>query len=139
MHSSLVKYSTPVLVSVAAKKPDQKSKKDHNLPPLEKGIKDSSLRIEDILNQIIPPKEFVDENGQLKVQTVLSTPAKTIEISTLKNELERKLQQNQARETGICPIREELYDQCFDELIRQITIDCKQRGILLVNVIIHSF
>ena len=25
----------------------------------------------------------------------------------------------QARETGICPVREELYSQCFDELIRQ--------------------
>ena len=39
-----------------------------------------------------------------------------------------------AKETGICPIREDLYDQCFDELIRQITIDCKQRGLLLVKV-----
>lgn len=26
----------------------------------------------------------------------------------------------QARETGICPVREELYAQCFDELIRQV-------------------
>ena len=39
-----------------------------------------------------------------------------------------------ARETGICPIREELYAQCFDELIRQITIDCAERGFLLVRV-----
>ena len=44
------------------------------------------------------------------------------------------MQQRQARETGICPIREELYSQCFDELIRQITINCAERGLLLVRV-----
>ena len=40
----------------------------------------------------------------------------------------------QARETGICPIREELYGQAFDELIRQVTLNCAERGILLVQV-----
>merc|ERR1712182_46563 len=39
-----------------------------------------------------------------------------------------------ARETGICPVREELYAQCFDELIRQITINCAERGLLLLRV-----
>ncbi len=34
--------------------------------------------------------------------------------------MDRKLQQRQARETGICPVREELYSQTFDELIRQV-------------------
>ena len=38
------------------------------------------------------------------------------------------------RETGICPIREELYSQAFDELIRQVTINCAERGFLLVRV-----
>ena len=52
----------------------------------------------------------------------------------LQAELENKLQERQARETGICPIREELYAQCFDELIRQITINCAERGFLLVRV-----
>ncbi|XP_010284872.1 PREDICTED: axonemal dynein light intermediate polypeptide 1, partial [Phaethon lepturus] len=40
----------------------------------------------------------------------------------------------QARETGICPVRRELYAQCFDELIRQITINCAERGLLLLRV-----
>jgi dynein light intermediate chain len=39
-----------------------------------------------------------------------------------------------ARETGICNIREELYSECFDELIRQITINCLQRGELLNHI-----
>ena len=44
------------------------------------------------------------------------------------------MQERQARETGICPIREELYSQGFDELIRQTTINCAERGFLLVRV-----
>lgn len=40
----------------------------------------------------------------------------------------------QARETGICPIREELYKQCFDEVIRQVAVNCSERGMLLLNI-----
>jgi dynein light intermediate chain len=39
-----------------------------------------------------------------------------------------------ARETGICPVREQLYNECFDELIRQVTINCLERGILLMRI-----
>lgn len=39
-----------------------------------------------------------------------------------------------AKETGICNVREELYSQCMDELIRQITINCLQRGELLNHI-----
>ena len=52
----------------------------------------------------------------------------------LQDDLDKRLQEKQARETGICPIREELFAQCFDELIRQITIQCAERGFLLVRV-----
>jgi dynein light intermediate chain len=68
------------------------------------------------------------------VQTVLSTPATKIEVIQLHEELDKRLIHRQAREIGLCPIREELFDQCFDEIIRQITIDCRQRGLLLVRV-----
>ena len=52
------------------------------------------------------------------MQTVLSTPATRIEVVQLQEELDKRLHQRQARDTGICPIREELFEQCFDELIR---------------------
>jgi dynein light intermediate chain len=42
--------------------------------------------------------------------------------------------ERQARDSGICPVREELYSQGFDELIRHITIDCPERGLLLMRV-----
>lgn len=48
--------------------------------------------------------------------------------------MDSRLKNRKARETGICAIREELYAQCFDELIRQITIELSYRGLLLVRV-----
>ena len=52
----------------------------------------------------------------------------------LQEQLVQKLEQRQARETGICQVRRELYAQCFDELIRQCTINCVERGLLLLRV-----
>ena len=85
------------------------------------------------MNSILPPREWT-EDGQLWVQYVSSTPATRLDVINLQEQLDRKLQQRQARETGICPVREELYAQCFDELIRQITINCAERGLLLLRV-----
>lgn len=48
--------------------------------------------------------------------------------------LDDRLTERQARESGICPIRQELFSQCYDELIRQVTIDCPERGLLLMRV-----
>ena len=55
-------------------------------------------------------------------------------MARLREMLDQKLMERQARESGICPVREELFSQCFDELIRQITINCAERGFLLVRV-----
>ncbi len=71
--SSLVKYSTPVLVSGGAKtNQNKKTKKEEELH-----------HTEDILGQILPPKEHRTDNGQLWIQTVLSTPATKIEVIQL--------------------------------------------------------
>ena len=75
-----------------------------------------------------------DETGQLWIQKVSSTPATRLDVINLQEQLDHILQKRQARETGICPVRRELYSQCFDELIRQVTISCQQRGLLLLRV-----
>lgn len=59
-------------------------------------------------------REWTDD-GQLWVQYVSSTPATRLDVTNLQEQLDQKLQQRQARETGICPVREELYSQCFGE------------------------
>ena len=127
---SLVKYGTAVLVSAStAGKKGAKGKKAP-LAPLEKT---GTTRNEDYLNSILPPREYT-ANGSLWVKYVSPEPASSIDVINLQSALDQKLQQKMARETGICPIREELFSQCFDELIRQITIKCAERGFLLVRV-----
>ena len=125
-HDSLVKYHSPVVVTTARAAP-KKGKKGPATP--EK----ASTQTEDILNSILPPREWT-EDGTLWVQYVSSTPATRLDVVNLQESLDRKLQQRQARETGICPVREELYAQCFDEVIRQVTINCAERGLLLLRV-----
>lgn len=44
---------------------------------------------------------------------VSSVPATRQDVTNLQELLDARLQQTQARETGICPVRRELYKQCF--------------------------
>ena len=101
----------------------------------EKGTKSEyeDYSVKDALNKILPPKKIF-KNEQLWVQYVSCTPVTKAEVLNLQEGLDRRLQTQQARETGICPIREELYNECFDELIRQVTINCLERGILLMRI-----
>eukprot|EP00164_Ancoracysta_twista_P002050 GFYU01002701.1.p1 GENE.GFYU01002701.1~~GFYU01002701.1.p1 ORF type:complete len:247 (+),score=91.94 GFYU01002701.1:113-853(+) len=135
--NSLVKYDSPILVNSGKDKKKgldkkgAKQKSGKQLPPVEKT--GQITQTEDILNSILPPREW-NEDGQLWVQYVSSTPATRLDVINLQEQLDQRLQQRQARETGLCPVREELYSQCFDELIRQVTINCAERGLLLLRV-----
>merc|ERR1712072_1288275 len=129
--NSLVKYDNPVLVNSARPNKVKAAKQKGKLPPVDS--KQAPTQTEDILNSILPPREWT-EDGQLWVQFVSSTPATRLDVINLQEDLDKKLQQRQERETGICPVREELYAQCFDELIRQVTINCAERGLLLLRV-----
>ena len=128
---SLVKYAKPIIVSTASRRVKTQNK-DPSKPTLEGDL--GSTNAEDILNSILPPLEYTKGKQQLYIESVLSTPATKNDVVDLQKELDKRLQTRQARETGICPIREELYAQTFDELIRQITINCSHRGLLLVRV-----
>lgn len=102
--ASLVKYHTPILVSISQGKGKKGAKKAV--------IERQTTQTEDILNSILPPREWT-EDGQLWIQYVSSTPATRLDVVNLQEQLDHQLQSRQARETGICPVREELYSQCF--------------------------
>lgn len=154
--ASLVKYDNPVLVSRNTEKKSPRARplkasqaqvssagngvstspvppppRSGKLPPMSADL--NKNQTEEILNAILPPREWT-ENGQLWIQQVSSTPATRLDVVNLQEQLDMRLQQRQARETGICPVRRELYSQCFDELIRQVTINCAERGLLLLRV-----
>ena len=60
--------------------------------------------------------------------------ASRVDVARLREMLDQKLMERQARETGICPVREELFSQCFDEIIRQVTLSEPERGLLLLRI-----
>lgn len=155
--SSLVKYDTPFLVSSTVSNKKTLEDLEQNEEKAEeylrniifssgsgdqraKEIRDYSVR--DALNKILPPKKITEQTkdeklknfSQTWVKYVSCSPVTKNEVVGLQEGLDRKLQTKQARETGICPIREQLYDECFDELIRQITLNCLERGILLKRI-----
>ncbi|XP_060897870.1 axonemal dynein light intermediate polypeptide 1-like [Labrus mixtus] len=126
---SLLKYNNPVLIS---KSTDRKSPKGRPLkmspqqvgeqstpvppPPKSKPTSTDTTKQEDeeILNAILPPREWTD-GTQLWVQRVSSAPCTRTDVIHLGELLDTKLHQRQARQTGICPVRRELYSQCFGE------------------------
>lgn len=55
-------------------------------------------------------------------------------MKSLEKSLDEQLKSFGAMEIGLCPIRRQFYDQCFDELVRQVTIECAERGILLHRI-----
>ncbi|ESN93509.1 hypothetical protein HELRODRAFT_157857 [Helobdella robusta] len=155
MGDTLVRYDNPISISKnnleTNKKIEKKSQKRSSNSPLFDSLvtspspsptsggrnnvpDDSSIqKTQDILNAMLPPREWI-ANEQQWIQHVSSTPATRSDVVNIQELLDKKLQQRQARETGICPVRRELYSQCFDELIRQVTINCAERGLLLLRV-----
>ena len=109
---SLVKYDTPILVSTSSQK---KTSTGKELGPVK--VQPSQQRAEDYLNSILPPKEFTDK-GKLWVRYVSPVPATAVDVVLLKELLNKRLENGKARSVGICPIRETLFQQCFDEIIR---------------------
>lgn len=64
-------------------------------------------------------------NKKLWIQLVLATSATESDLIQLPKNLAKILFPKKTRHTGICSYRERLYAQCFNELIRQITIEIK--------------
>lgn len=84
------------------------------------------------MTAMLPPREWVEGSG-VWMQHVSKEPATRLDVINLQESLDKRLLERKARETGICPVREELYAQCFDELIRQIALDGPERGLIMLR------
>ena len=114
---------------------DDKLKQSELPPPPAAGAKKgqaSAAAAAAVVATIAPARRF-DEGGLGWVQYISTAPATTSEVRALQAEMDKRLQQQAARETGLCPVREELYAQCFDELIRQEAVICAERGAALLR------
>eukprot|EP01060_Flectonema_neradi_P015675 TRINITY_DN22321_c0_g1_i1.p1 TRINITY_DN22321_c0_g1~~TRINITY_DN22321_c0_g1_i1.p1 ORF type:complete len:264 (+),score=44.31 TRINITY_DN22321_c0_g1_i1:96-887(+) len=103
------------------------------------------LDVSETLEKLFPPITTTTEDGKTLIQKVSAQPSSRLEIISLQEQLELRSNLRSTRSTGVCVQREDLYSQCFDELIRQITVTCPERGILLgrlkdeINMTITSY
>lgn len=150
---SLLKYDAPLFYGV---------ERNSNAPAPPKGLgnESASVKLDQIVNAVLPPRyvalytsyillcrlmtvfgifynviyrEWLEESGYW-VQYVSKEPASRLDIITLQELLDKRLSERKARESGLCPVREELYKQALDELIRHVTMDGPERGLLLVRI-----
>jgi dynein light intermediate chain len=111
---------------------NKKKKENQKNNETEKDIKKSPI-ISETLNNMFPPKQW-EESGHKYIQYISQKIATRDDCRELFKALDKKLKERRAKEKGICPVRQELYSQCFDEIIRQVTIDNTERGLLLLKV-----
>ena len=109
-----------------------KKKEENRKNDTTKELKKNPI-ISETLNNMFPPKQW-EESGHKFIQYVSPSPATRDKSRDLFKALDQKLKERRAKDKGICPVRQELYSQCFDEIIRQVTIDNPERGLLLLKV-----
>ncbi|TYZ67700.1 hypothetical protein PybrP1_005814, partial [[Pythium] brassicae (nom. inval.)] len=125
---SLVLYGDPIFTGETL----DPSKRAGGSAPV--GSSDGIGRIEDILNAILPPQMWREEKTGYWMRYAAPTPSTRFDVIKLQEEMDARLMRRQARESGICPVREDVYRQCFDELIREVAINSPERGLLLLRV-----
>ena len=91
---SLVKFENPEIVDTDDTAP---SSGDH----------DTDAGDQEVLNSILPPREW-EYDGKLWRQSVSASPATRLDVMNLQEQLDQKLQQRQARETGICQVSKQI-------------------------------
>lgn len=132
---TLLKFEAPVFVGVSQTTGNNDNNKQTVSPQdnLKNQNSKSGSQLEDMMNSMIPPREWIEESGSW-MQYVSKDAATRYDVISLQENLDQKLAERQARETGICQVREHLYQQAFDELIRQITLDGPERGLLALRI-----
>ncbi|XP_054640617.1 axonemal dynein light intermediate polypeptide 1-like [Dunckerocampus dactyliophorus] len=142
---SLLKYDCPVLVPKSADKKTAKgrptkaplkSQPQRSARPrisITATLQHIEQKNEDIVTFMFPPRKWMEGNQEW-LQRVSTAPSTRLDVVNLEEEMDRKLLEQRAMDTGICPARRQLYTQCFEELIRQVAIICAERGILLLRV-----
>ncbi|KAH8069222.1 dynein heavy chain binding protein [Aureococcus anophagefferens] len=122
---SLLRYDAPLFVGVDG---------DDELIG-DMGVKERTCApdLDDMVNAMLPPRQWTQLTGTW-CQFVSKTPATRDDLVALSNELDGLLRDRQARPKGICPVRQALFSQTFDELIRQVTLDQPLLGLMLLRI-----
>ncbi|VDM37338.1 unnamed protein product [Toxocara canis] len=86
---------------------------------------------ESLAESPLPP---IDPEGKIWRERTSTVPATRHDVAETQERFELELRNRKAKPFGICPIRRDIYDQLFDELIRQVSVNCAERGLMLLRV-----
>ncbi|CBZ26868.1 putative dynein arm light chain [Leishmania mexicana MHOM/GT/2001/U1103] len=101
----------------------------------EERVVDPNVRV--VIDSFITPRRWVDAStGVVWVQHASPFPSSRIDAAETQERLHAQLEAHQARRTGTSPIRSLLVAECMLEVLRQVTAECWERGLLLLHV--HS-
>lgn len=78
--------------------------------------------------------ESNQKRGLEEISLPSTVPQTPYELLQLQQRFHLMLYNESALEIGLCRKRRRLYDDIFDEMIRLVTIECAERGLLLARV-----
>ncbi|KPA78265.1 putative dynein arm light chain [Leptomonas pyrrhocoris] len=129
---TLIRYDIPY--APGDPKRSLKLRRSHGLGAEERVV-DPNVRV--VIDSFITPRRWVDaETGVMWVQHASAFVSSRIEAAETQARLHEQLAAHQARTTGTSPIRSLLVAECILEVLRQVTAECWERGLLLLHV--HS-
>jgi dynein light intermediate chain len=93
------------------------------------------LTVEGVIAKICPPRQW-RSRGQLLRQNVSGKIPTRKDVLTLKEkaEVEFRSYKDIITEDGLCQVRRKLNGKILDEVIRQVSVQCMERGHLLIQI-----
>lgn len=125
---TLIRYDVPF-----APEDPKRSLKLRQRLGLSTEVRDVDPNVRVVVDSFLVPRTW-EENGVRWVQHASPYPASRIETVQTKEKLGKLMKEMGGKSTGICPIRSMLYSECFLEVIRQVTAECWERGLLLLKI-----
>jgi dynein light intermediate chain len=86
-----------------------------------------------VIQQIHPPRQW-ERRGKKCLQKVSNDCTIRKDVISLKQTFDERLKEFGTDEIGLCQHRREYFAQLFDEIIRQVSMSCVERGQLLIAV-----
>ena len=101
-----------------------------------RGGETNNGNIRNILATFFEHQSWENEMGiwQRSVSSVKTSRSDVRELGQIFDETLRERQATPDGSQVACPVREELFSMLFDELVRQVTVECPERGLLLLRV-----
>lgn len=88
------------------------------------------LSCSNVLNRILPPRQW-NVDGLMYSQKLSNLLATKLEVKKLGEKLDTYLERFEVKEVGICPIKRELYTQCFSKSL--LSTACAVVQVFIIN------